>query len=48
MSKSLHMAMTFVALDKVGCMAFLVDFGQGLAAYGHLTLPSLFNERHAV
>ena len=42
MSKSLHMAMTFVALDKVGCRVFSSLFGQGLVPYGHWILPSLF------
>ena len=48
MSKSLHMAMTFVALDKVGCRVFSLLFGEGLVPYGHLILPSLFSELHAV
>ena len=48
MSKSLHMAMTFVALDKVGCRVFSSLFGEGLVPYGHWILPSLFSELHAV
>ena len=42
------MAMTFVALDKVGCRVFSSLFGEGLVPYGHLILPSLFSELHAV
>ena len=48
MSKSLHMAMTFVALDKVGRRVFSSLFGQGMIPYGHLILPSLFSELRAV
>ena len=40
--------MTLVALDKVGCRVFSSLFGQGMIPYGHLILPSLFSELHAV
>ena len=48
MFKSLHMATTFLALDKVGCIVFSSLFGWGLVPYGYWILPSLFSELHAV
>ena len=48
MSKSSHMATTFMAFDRVGCIVFSSLFGWGLVPYGYWILPSLFSELHAV
>ena len=47
-SKSLHIATTFLAFVKVGCRVLSSLFGEGLVPYGHLILPSIFSELHAV